>query len=100
MFDLMLSPADQRRRWFGSFFLIVAGGMLLWGVTFLNGPLARDPVVFLVYWLLCFVFAALALVVAAYDMRVIRRRTRDEQKRMFEKAFSDVPNPSGEEKPE
>jgi hypothetical protein len=87
----MLNPADQRRRWFGLFFLIVAGGMLLWGLTFLNGPLMRNPPLFVIYWFACFFFATLAFCTAAYDMRVIRRRTRDEQRKMFEKAFSDLP---------
>jgi hypothetical protein len=89
-FVVMLSAADQRRRWFGSFFLILAGGMLFWGFTFLNGPLTRNPFLFLFYWFVCFVFAALALCVAMYDMRIIRRRTQEEQRRIFEKAFNDV----------
>src|SRR5205809_5734757 len=60
----MLSPADQRRRWFCTFFLILAGGLLLWGLTFLDRALARNPVLFLAYWFTCFVFTGLALVIA------------------------------------
>jgi hypothetical protein len=92
----MLSPADQRRRWFCTFFLILAGGLLLWGLTFLDRTLAHNPVLFLVYWFSCFVFTGLALVIAGYDMMIIRRRTREEHHQVFKKTFDDVTEDSPE----
>jgi hypothetical protein len=86
----MLTPQDARRRWFGSFFLILAGGLLLWGFTFLGHLLVRNPVLFVVYWLTCFLLTAISFGIAVYDMRIIRRRLREEQKTAFARAFSDV----------
>jgi len=86
----MLTSVDARRRWFGAFFLIVAGGMLLWGFTFLGPTLVKNPNLFIVYWLTCFSLTMLSLGIAIYDMRVIRRRVRDEKRSAFTKAFSDI----------
>jgi uncharacterized membrane protein YhaH (DUF805 family) len=86
----MLTSVDARRRWFGAFFLIVAGGMLLWGFTFLGTTLVENPILFVVYWLTCFGLTLLSLGIAIYDMRVIRRRLRDEKRSAFNKAFSDI----------
>ena len=86
----MLTATDARRRWFGTFFLIVAGGLLVWGLTFLAPVLVRNPFLFIAYWLTCFALTVLSFGIAVYDMRVIRRRLRDEQKSAFNKAFSDI----------
>jgi hypothetical protein len=86
----MLTSVDARRRWFGTFFLIVAGGMLVWGFTFLGPFLVRHPVVFVVYWVSCLGFTLLSFLIAVYDMRVIRKRVRDEKRSAFNKAFSDI----------
>jgi membrane protein implicated in regulation of membrane protease activity len=86
----MLTAADARRRWFGTLFLILAGGMLVWGLTFLGPQLMRQPVFFLFYWLACFALTAISFLIALYDFRVMRRRLRDEQKSAFNKAFSDI----------
>ena len=87
----MLTSVDARRRWFGAFFLIIAGGMMLWGFTFLGNLLVRNPVWFVVYWVICFGFTLLSFGIAIYDMRVIRKRMRDEKRSAFNKAFSDLP---------
>jgi hypothetical protein len=86
----MLNPVDARRRWYGSFFLILAGGQLLWGFTFLAPILIRRPTLFIAYWITCFIFTALAFSIALYDMRVIRKRLQSEQKSAFSRAFSDI----------
>jgi hypothetical protein len=86
----MLTSVDARRRWFGTFFLILAGGMLGWGLTFLERPLIENPALFVSYWLGCFSLTLLAFVIALYDLRVMRRRIREEQKRAFNRAFEDV----------
>ena len=86
----MLTSVDARRRWFGTFFLIVAGGMLLWGFTFLAPVLIKRPMMFVIYWITCLGFTTLSFLIAVYDMRVIRKRVRDEKKAAFNKAFSDM----------
>jgi hypothetical protein len=86
----MLTSTDARRRWFGSFFLILAGGLLLWGLTFLAPALARNPGLFVVYWLSCFGLTAISFAIAIWDFREMRRRLREEQKTAFNRAFSDI----------
>jgi len=86
----MLTALDARRRWFGTFFLIVAGGLLLWGLTFLGPALMRNPLIFLAYWLTCFGLTVVSFGIALYDLRVMRRRLREEQKSAFDKAFQDI----------
>ncbi len=88
----MLTSVDARRRWFGSFFLILAVGLLLWGLTLLKSFLIERPVVFVAYWLGCFTLTGLALAIAVYDLFVMRRRIRTEQRAAFERAFKEVPN--------
>jgi hypothetical protein len=86
----MLTSVDARRRWFGTFFLIVAGGMLVWGLTFLAPSLLHKPVLFVIYWVACFTLTILSFAIAIYDMRVVRRRIKEERKSAFERAFADV----------
>jgi hypothetical protein len=86
----MLTSVDARRRWFGTFFLIVAGGMLVWGFTFLAAALIRRPMLFVIYWITCLAFTLLSFAIAVYDMHVIRKRVREEKKSAFNKAFSDI----------
>ena len=86
----MITSVDARRRWFGAFFLIIAGGLLLWGFTFLGPTLVRNPLLFVVYWSACLIFTLLSFAIAVYDMLVIRRRVREEKRAAFDRAFSDV----------
>ena len=86
----MLTSVDARRRWFGSFFLILAGGLLIWGLTFLAPVLMRSPALFVAYWVTCFTLTTLSFVIAIYDFRVMRRRLREEQRSAFKKAFRDI----------
>jgi hypothetical protein len=86
----MLTSVDARRRWFGTFFLIVAGGLLVWGLTFLAPTLLRNPLLFVIYWVTCFGLTVLSFAIAIYDMRVVRRRIKEEQRSAFERAFADV----------
>jgi hypothetical protein len=92
----MLNPVDARRRWFASFFIILAGGQLIWGLTFLAPWLIRHPMAFLFYWLTCLLLTLVAFSIALYDLRIMRRRLRVEQKIAFEKAFSDLKEDEGE----
>jgi hypothetical protein len=86
----MLTSVDARRRWFGSFFLILSGGLLAWGLTLLEPALARTPWLFVAYWLACFGCTAAALGIAVYDLFAVRRRLRREKRAAFERAFGDA----------
>src|SRR6266850_3546034 len=81
----MLSRADARRCWFGTFFLLVAGGLLIWGQTILDPYLGRG-MVFVLYWLVCFLFTALAILTALLDLLIVRHRSKREHTQLLEKA--------------
>jgi hypothetical protein len=83
----MPGPADARRRWFGLFFLLIAAGMLIWGLTVLSGRL--EGLTFIVYWLVCFALTGLALLTALLDLMIIRHRQREEQRDLIVKAIED-----------
>lgn len=87
---MLLTPTDARRRWFGSFFLIFSLGMLIWGVTLLNGWLMRHPFIFVVYWTACALCTGLALLNALLDMIIMRRRSRDAQIELANRSFADI----------
>src|ERR1044071_9102646 len=86
----MLTSVDARRRWFGTFFLILAGGLLVWGLTFLAPVLLRNPLLFVFYWFICFALTMLSFGIALYDVSVMRRRIREERRSAFNRAFSDI----------
>jgi hypothetical protein len=83
-----LSPSDARRRWFGLLFLILAGGMLIWGLTVLDPHLRGLG--FVCYWSACLVFTALAFGVAWCDLRVIRRRQRAQRRELLDRTVASV----------
>jgi hypothetical protein len=80
-----VNAADARRRWFGVFFLIIAAGMLIWGQTFLKPYL--EGLEFVIYWLACMGFTALAMGTALLDIWAVRRRTRDQQRDLIRRIF-------------
>jgi hypothetical protein len=84
----MPSAIDARRRWFGLFFLIVAGGMLIWGQTVLRAHLRGWG--FLVYWLACFAFTVLAILTALLDIWMLRRQSRQARRELFQRTFGEL----------
>ncbi len=96
----MPSVRDVRRRWFGAFFLIVAAGLLIWGQTVFKPYL--EGIGYLFYWAVCLLLTALAVFTALLDVRVLRRRTRDEQRELFKRTAAEFelagPEP-GENRP-
>ena len=52
--------------------------------------LIKRPLLFVIYWLACLGFTLLSFLIAVYDMRVIRKRVREEKRSAFNKAFSDI----------
>lgn len=89
----MFNSADARRRWFGVLFLILAGGMLVWGQTVLDSTLKGFA--FLIYWLVCFLFVGLAMTTALLDLRAMRRKTRDETRDLVEETFEQIESRKG-----
>jgi len=80
--------ATARRRWFGALALLSALVMLIAGQTVLKGGLG--DMAFLVYWLACFGFTGLALLMALIDMRAVQNRTRQEQKKLIENTLKEI----------
>jgi hypothetical protein len=80
--------AKTRRRWFGGVCLLTSIALLVVGDTTPGKRL--DGMVFVLYWLACFAFAALAMLIAILDARALRRDARAEQRALFETAFHDI----------
>ncbi|MDX1951123.1 MAG: hypothetical protein SFY81_03000 [Verrucomicrobiota bacterium] len=91
----MLTRSDARRRWFGTLFLLLAFGLLIWGQTLLKSWLQSSPVLYVVYWLGCMSFTLMALLVAALDLFIIRSRTRDEKDKLVKEALEKARREAG-----
>ncbi len=92
----MANPVDARRRWFGAFFLLMAGGLLVWGQTVLKTILLERPILFLIYWLACFACTGLAVLIALIDALVLHKRSRAEQREIFKRSFPKSESSSGD----
>ena len=75
------------RRWFGLFFLFIAGGMVVWGITLLAPFLERHRIIFVAYWMTCFGMTGLAMLTALIDAWLIRREARADQIELFRSTF-------------
>ena|ERR1017187_6424520 len=84
----MANSSDARRRWLGAIFLVAALGMLIAGQTVLQNRLGQMG--FILFWLGCFAFTGLALVIAVLDFSAVRRRTRKEQLELFENTLKGI----------
>jgi membrane protein implicated in regulation of membrane protease activity len=84
----MALDATARRRWFGAIVLVVALAMLICGETVLKENLRK--LTFICYWLVCFGFTSLAIVVAFLDARALQRRTSQEQRDLFEVTLKEI----------
>ena len=80
--------ATARRRLFGGLLLGAALAMLICGQTVLQNRLRQVP--FLLYWAICFVLTGLAAIVALRDLRELQRRTREQQKELFESTLKEI----------
>ena|SRR2546426_9072478 len=84
---MQLTPA-ARRRWTGSIALAGALAMLVVGQILLKRRLS--DLAFLVYWMICFLLTGLAMAMALLDMRAVRNRTRQEQRRLLETTIEQI----------
>jgi len=94
----MSNKLEMRRRWLVVVFLALALGMLAAGQTILRDRLGK--VCFVIFWLACFVFTFLAIIIAALDAATLRRRARAEQREFLEKMLQEIarkkaPKPEG-----
>ena len=89
--------ATARRRWLGGVALVAALAMLISGETILKGRLKE--IGFLVYWLVCFVFTGVAIVIAFLDARAVQSRTRREQRDLFETTLRQIENEARGKRP-
>ena len=77
------------RRWFGLLFLALGFGMLIWGQTVLKSRLAGAS--YILYWAVCFLFTALAMLTALVDMWLVRRQSRRERRALLNRAIDESP---------
>src|SRR5689334_7440296 len=80
--------ATARRRWIGGLLLVAALGMLISGQTFLKNYLKNLG--FLLYWLLCLVLTATAIIVAYLDARAVQNRTRKEARELLQNTLTKI----------
>ena|SRR5579864_524310 len=80
--------ATTRRRRFGVLMLAAALLMLVAGQTVLKNRL--KDLGFLMYWLGCLVFTAIAIVVAYIDARSLQRRGRREARELLENTLGEI----------
>ena len=60
--------------------------MLILGQTVLKTTL--DGAAFLVYWLICFLFTFAGMFIALWDIRVVRRQSREQTRELMESALT------------
>lgn len=90
---------DQRvRRSVLFIVMIVIMAMLFCGVVFFDRWLAKHPILFLLYWGACLWFTGLSILMALYDMLMVRkagiisrRRLAEEMKGEISRAASEKP---------
>lgn len=66
--------------------------MLVWGQTVLKARL--DGIAFVIYWTACFVFTFLAMMTALLDIWLIRRKQRQDRKKLMKDAFTQIERPT------
>ena len=81
----MAKSVHSRRRQFGTACLTVAAAMLVLGQTLLKSSL--DGVVFIFYWLTCFLITGLTLITALLDVQAVRRQARERHRELLQNAL-------------
>lgn len=74
---------DQRTRRHVMFYSVLAALVVLFaGATFLDDWLRARPLLFLLYWGACAWLTMLAVLMALFDLLVVRARARSERRRL------------------
>jgi protein-S-isoprenylcysteine O-methyltransferase Ste14 len=84
----MALDATTRRRSLGALVLLTALGMLIGGETVLKGKL--EKLAFILYWLVCFVFTGLAMLIAFLDARALAHRIRQEERDLVAMTLKEI----------
>lgn len=64
--------------------------MLVGGETIFQGRFSIFG--FLIYWLACFLFTSMAVLIALRDFRALKRRTIEEQRSLFQTTLTEIAN--------
>jgi hypothetical protein len=72
----------------GLIFLGIALLMLIVGETALRQSLSKGA--FVVYWMVCFIFTALAILFSFLDVAGVQRQARAQQRELLEKTISEI----------
>src|SRR5215472_14962939 len=72
----------------GLVFLGIALVMLILGETVLRHSLGK--VAFVIYWMVCFIFTALAILFSFLDVAGVQRRARAQQRELLEKTIGEI----------
>jgi hypothetical protein len=79
---------DQNTRRHTMFFVILAALLLLFcGVTFLNSSLVERPMIFILFWGACAWLTILSILLAIYDLLVVRARARALRRELLAKVL-------------
>jgi len=83
----ILRHQEYRRNFLAS--LIISALLLLFlGSTWLSGWLSARPFLFILFWFACVWFTATSFLLAAYDMLVVRKAARAEEKRLRQEVLA------------
>jgi hypothetical protein len=84
----MDNNTDIPHRKRGLVFLGIALLMLILGETVLRHSLGKVP--FVIYWMICFVFTALAILFSFLDVAGVQRQARAQQRELLEKTIGEI----------
>ena len=84
----MDNNTDIPHRKRGMIFLGIALLMLILGETVLRQSLGKAA--FVVYWMVCFVFTALAILFSFLDVAGVQRQARAQQRELLEKTIGEI----------
>jgi hypothetical protein len=69
-------------------FLIISVVMLVLGETVLRSSLSKIP--FIIYWMVCFVVTAMAVLFSFLDVAGVQRQAREQQRELLEKTIEEI----------
>lgn len=72
----------------GLVFLVIAVVMLIAGQTVLKHVLDKIP--YLLYWLACFLFTGLAVLLSFRDVAGVQRRAREQQRELLDETIREI----------
>lgn len=84
---------NQRARRILMFYGVLAALVLLFaGATFLDPSLRARPLLFIAYWAVCAWITLLAVLLALFDMLIVRGNVRRERSRLEQEYLEKHPN--------